>query len=57
MLTVSFTQDELTAIANLMDVAVKASGIAGARAALPIIEKLERAVADANAKKEDADGE
>ena len=57
MLTVSFTQDELTAIANLMDVAVKASGIAGARAALPIIEKLERAVADANAKKEDADDE
>ena len=57
MLTVSFTQDELTAIANLMDVAVKASGIQGARAALPIIEKLERAVADANAMKEDADGE
>jgi len=57
MLTVSFTKDELTAIANLMDVAVKATGIQGARAALPIIEKLERAVADANAKKEEADGE
>ena len=57
MLTVSFTQDELTAIANLMDVTVKASGIQGARAALPIIEKLERAVADANAKKEDTNGE
>jgi hypothetical protein len=49
MLTVTFTQEDLSAIASLLDVAVKASGIQGARAALPIIDKLERAVAQANA--------
>lgn len=57
MLTITFTQEELNALASLLDVAVKASGIQGARAALPIIEKLEEAVAQANAKKEDTDGE
>ena len=49
MLNVTFTQDDLHALASLLDVAVKASGIQGARAALPIIDKLERAVAQANA--------
>ena len=48
MLTVTFTQQDLSALASLLDVAVKASGIQGARAALPIIDKLEAAVADAN---------
>jgi len=49
MLTVTFTQEELSALASLLDVAVKATGIQGARAALPIIDKLEKAVAQANA--------
>ena len=49
MVSVSFSQEELNALASLLDVAVKASGIQGARAALPIIDKLERAVAQANA--------
>jgi hypothetical protein len=42
MLTITFTQDELNALASLLDVAVKATGIQGARAALPLIEKLEK---------------
>jgi len=49
MLTVTFTQEDLNSLSALLDVAVKASGIQGARAALPIIDKLERAVAQANA--------
>jgi hypothetical protein len=48
MVTISLSQQELDALAQLLDVAVKASGIVGARAALPLIEKMERAVAEAN---------
>ena len=49
MLTITFTQEDLNSLSALLDVAVKASGIQGARAALPIIDKLEKAVAQANA--------
>ena len=49
MISINFDQNELNALASLLDVAVKASGIQGARAALPIIDKLEKAVAQANA--------
>lgn len=49
MVSVSFSQEDLNALSALLDVAVKASGIQGARAALPIIDKLEKAVAQANA--------
>ena len=49
MLTITFTQEDLNSLSALLDVAVKASGIQGARAALPLIDKLERAVAQANA--------
>jgi predicted DNA-binding transcriptional regulator YafY len=52
MLTVTFTQEELNAIAALLDTAVKAIGIQGAKAALPIIAKLEQAVAEANKPKD-----
>ena len=52
MLTVIFTQEELNSLGALLDVAVKASGLQGARAALPIIDKLEKAVADANKPKD-----
>jgi hypothetical protein len=48
MLTVTFTQAELNTIAQLIDAAIKATGLQGARAALPIIDKLEQAVAEAN---------
>lgn len=51
MIQITFTQDELNTIAALLDTAVKATGIQGARAALPIMEKLEKAVAEANAPK------
>lgn len=51
MLTITLTQEDLNTIAALLDAAVKATGIQGARAALPIIEKLEKAVAEANAPK------
>ncbi len=58
MLTITFTQEDLNALSALLDVAVKASGIQGARAALPIIDKLEKTVAQANApKQETSDGE
>ena len=55
MLTVTFTQEELNALVALLDAAVKATGIQGAKAALPIIAKLEAAVAEANKPKEDTD--
>ena len=55
MLTVTFTQEELNALGALLDAAVKATGIQGAKAALPIIAKLEAAVAEANKPKEDTD--
>lgn len=48
MLSITFTQEELSALAALLDTAVKAAGIQGARAALPIFTKLEEAVAQAN---------
>lgn len=48
MISVTFTQEELQAIAALFDAAIKATGIQGAKIAMPIIEKLEAAVADAN---------
>jgi hypothetical protein len=55
VLTITFTQDDLNALSALLDAAVKATGIQGAKAALPIIAKLEQAVAEANKPKEDID--
>jgi hypothetical protein len=48
MITITFDQNELNALAALLDTAVKATGLQGARVALPLIDKLEKAVADAN---------
>lgn len=45
---ISFSSSELQALASLLDAAVKATGIQGAKAALPIVAKLEQAVAEAN---------
>lgn len=56
MINVTFDQNELNALGQLLDVAVKATGIQGAKAALAIMEKLEAAVAEAN-KPVETDGE
>lgn len=47
--TVVFDQNELTALAQALDVAVKATGIQGAKTVMPILAKLEAAVAEVNA--------
>jgi hypothetical protein len=57
MITITFDQTELNALAALLDTAVKATGIQGARAALPIIDKLEKAVAEANKPKPEQETE
>ena len=49
MIAVTFNQEELNALAALFDVAVKASGLQAAKMALPIMAKLEEAVAAVNA--------
>lgn len=51
MITVTFSQDDLNTLAALLDAAVKATGIQGAKAAVPLYAKLEAAVAEANAPK------
>jgi len=48
MINLTLSQDEVQALAGLLDVAVKATGIQGAKAAVPIFAKLEAAVAEAN---------
>ena len=52
MITVTFSQDDLNTLAALLDAAVKATGMQGAKAAVPLYAKLEAAVAAANAKPE-----
>jgi hypothetical protein len=49
MITLTLNQEEVQALGALLDVAVKASGIQGAKAAVPLFAKLEAAVAAANA--------
>lgn len=55
IVTISFDQTELNNLASLLDVAVKAGGIAAAKPALAIMAKLEAAVAEANAPKANAE--
>ena len=45
---IEFTQDDLNTLGGLLDIAVKASGIQGAKPALAILAKLEAAVSSAN---------
>jgi hypothetical protein len=52
MITLTLNQEEVNSLVALLDVAVKASGIQGAKAAVPLYAKLEQAVAEANAKPE-----
>ena len=47
--TITLTNEELQALGALLDAAVKATGIQGAKAAVPLLAKLEAAVAEANA--------
>ena len=47
--TVSFDQNDLNNLSALLDAAVKATGIQGAKAALPLLAKIEAAVAAVNA--------
>ena len=56
MITITFDQNELNALGQLLDVAVKASGLQGAKPALAILEKLEAAVAKANEPVEQEEG-
>ncbi len=51
MITITLTNEELQALGALLDAAVKATGIQGAKAAVPLYAKLEAAVAEANAPK------
>ncbi len=51
MINLNLNQDEVQALGALLDAAVKATGIQGAKAALPLYIKLEQAVAEANAPK------
>lgn len=46
---IEFTATELQNLGFLLDVAIKASGTQGAKAALPIIDKLEKKVSEYNA--------
>ena len=48
MITITLTNEELQALGALIDAAVKATGIQGAKAAVPLYAKLEQAVAEAN---------
>jgi hypothetical protein len=48
MINIALTQEELTALANLLDAGVKATGLQGVKHAASILTKLEEAVAFAN---------
>jgi hypothetical protein len=52
MIKIELTQDELTALAGLMDAGVKSAGLQGVKAAASILAKLEDAVKAANEPKE-----
>ena len=55
MITIELTNEELQALGALIDAAVKATGIQGAKAAVPLYAKLEAAVAEANAKPQETE--
>ena len=55
MITLTLTNEDLQALGALLDAAVKATGIQGAKAAVPLYAKLEAAVAEANAKPQETE--
>lgn len=48
-INIELTATEIQSLGALLDAAVKATGIQGGKVAVPIIEKLEKAVAEYNA--------
>jgi uncharacterized protein YjgD (DUF1641 family) len=50
VITITLTQDELSALAGIMDAGVKTLGLASVKQAASLLTKLEAAVAAANAK-------
>ena len=54
-ITLTLNGDEIQALGALLDAAVKATGIQGAKAAVPLYAKLEAAVAEANAKTQETE--
>lgn len=50
-ITLSLTETDLQALAGLIDAGVKATGIASVKSAAAMLAKLEAAVAEANASK------
>ena len=54
-ITITLTNEQLQALGALLDAAVKATGIQGAKAAVPLYAKLEAAVAEANAKPQETE--
>ena len=48
MITIELTQEELQAVAGLIDAGIKSVGLSGVKAAASILTKLEAAVAEAN---------
>jgi hypothetical protein len=52
---IELTNEEANALANLLDIAVKAGGLRSANAALVIFQKLEAAVKEENAEIKEAE--
>ena len=52
MITLTLDQNELQALAGLLDAGVKATGLQSVKMAASLLAKLESAVAEANAKTE-----
>jgi hypothetical protein len=48
MIKIELTQDELSALAGLIDAGVKTLGLASVKQAASLLAKLEQAVAEAN---------
>jgi hypothetical protein len=49
MINIAFAEEELTALAGLLDAGVKATGLQSVKMAAILLVKLEAAVAEANA--------
>ena len=52
-INIEFNQDEINALAQLLDASVKATGLQGARVALPLLGKIEAAISSANSPAEE----
>jgi hypothetical protein len=57
MIKIELTQEELTAMAGLLDLGVKSAGLSAVKTAASLLEKLEAAVAEANAPKPEQETE